>query len=224
MKKRNRRSNRKSKLSSKQRRSQAHRPRLEDLEPRRLLAGDLVLGPGNVQDPDSVEASTTIEELEQDVALADRITNDTIATAELIPLGFDFGEFTGVDIRGELIEPNATGALLNSEIGDPNAQPPIPPIEDSSILLANRVNHQSGNPIRIAGQIGDSLVNGQADADFYELELLEVGQTITVHLEAPLQATVRESVKLFLFSTTNLARCFKPPTLWIGSVVLVIHT
>ena len=145
MKKRNRRRN-----SSKQRRTQrkAHILRIEDLEERRLLTGDacVVLGPGNVSDVDRIDAFSFITEEEtSEVAVVDRVTNNTFATAQAIPLGFDAGETVAIDITGELIEPISVGALVNQETSPDPAN--IPPIDDSSIPAANRINHQTGNPI-----------------------------------------------------------------------------
>jgi len=179
MKKRNRR-----RKLGKQRRTQrkAHIPRLEDLEARRLLAGDLVLGPGNFTDIDRIDALSNITEQElSEVAIVDRVTNNTIATAQALPLGFDAGEAAAIDITGELIEPNSVGALVNKETSPDPAN--IPPEDDSSIPLANRINHQTGNPIAVTGSLGNAIINAPiADADFFELEFVEAGQTITAHL------------------------------------------
>ena len=150
------------------------------------MTGDacVVLGPGNVSDVDRIDAFSFITEEEtSEVAVVDRVTNNTFATAQAIPLGFDAGETVAIDITGELIEPISVGALVNQETSPDPAN--IPPIDDSSIPAANRINHQTGNPIEVTGTLGNSLGNPNplADADFFELEFVEAGQTITAHLE-----------------------------------------
>ena len=160
-----------------------HCLKLEDLEARRLLAGD-VLGPGNPAFRNEVEADVRLTEVEDaDAPRSERIPNNTIETAEAIPLGFAGGESAAIDIRGELIEPNSITSGNSSEV---NIQG-VPRLEDGSILLANRVNFSDGVPIQFTGAFDDSVLGfNQADpnltggdGDFYELRDVEVGQVIS---------------------------------------------
>lgn len=176
---------------------------LENLEERRLLDGngllaDEIIGAGNLGRRDGeIVSETIINEIElEDVPRSERITNDTRDTAELIPLGFDSGEFAALTLRGELIEPTTISPRQSSEIAQANANPPIPAIEDSSFPDANMVPVTSGTPLAYEGSIGDSpggfnsnvaLVNGvpayNGDGDYYELEDLEEGQVVTAHVD-----------------------------------------
>ena len=168
-----------------------HRPLLEMLEARQLLAGDLVLGPGPQAQRNVVPADIRLSELEDgETPLSSRIINDTIESAELVPLGFDEGEYDAIDLIGELIEPSSVRIAENTETRDQNAVPP--PEDDGSILLANRVNHQSGVPVSFEATIGDSTdghnsttggLTFRGDGDYYEFEDVEAGDTITAHLE-----------------------------------------
>lgn len=181
MKKRNR-SRKIGKVRSKKQRFLRH----EDLEDRRMLAGELelIIGSGNVPSSERplVDPEIVLLELEDENAPREqRVTNNTRETAQLLPLGFDIGEYEAIDVRGELIEPSSVPLGTSRENGVPGAQPPIPPIDDGSIPSATPVNHGAGNPIRFEVQLGDA-VGFPNDADFYELEDLEVGQRITAHM------------------------------------------
>lgn len=171
--------------------------KMENLEARRLLASDIIFGPGTVEPRNRVPADVRIDEIEQESDPRDRrITNNTLLTAEPVALGFGAEQFDAIDIRGELIEPSTVGTSQSSEIAQPNAVPPIPAIEDGSILQANPVNFQGGSPIAFTGTIGDSpsgfnqaaANNAQGvplyggDGDYYEFEDVEAGQSIFGHI------------------------------------------
>lgn len=168
---------------------------VENLEDRRLLAGDvadIVVGAGNLPRRDStIEPDYIYNELEREEDRGDdRIPNNNQSEAELLPLGFDMGEFEAIDVRGELIE-ETVGSGRSSEVAVPNANPPVVLFDDGSFLTANPVSHTSGIPIAFDGVLGDSVdgynSNNSAglggDADFYELLELEPGQWITAHVD-----------------------------------------
>ena len=165
---------------------------LELLEQKNLLAGDLfVIGRGTPESINEVDAEIRINETEtSDDTIDVRVTNNTFGTAELIPLGFDPGEFAAIDLRGELIEPVSFGGQLNIECNGDGCPEQldalgnqIPPVEDGSINDADTVNWQGGSPIVYTGAIGDSPNHGNSDADFYEFLDVPAGRIITAHVE-----------------------------------------
>ncbi len=192
MKKQNRRRKLATRNSSNQRQSRYRRlSSLESLEVRNLLAGDLVLGPGTDDPLNELEVQIQLNEQEQSTdPLDERKTNNSIATAEPLPLGFDFGEFAAIDLRGEIIEPTAISIDSNQECDDSGCPAridllgnQIPPEEDGSFLFAETVGWEGGVQATFIGAIGDGL-NGPNDADFYEFLDVDAGLTITAHLDS----------------------------------------
>ena len=110
---------------------------------------------------------------------------------ELIPLGFDPGEFEAIDILGAVIPASSVNNVRNREVNIQNAMPPVIVEDDGSFRTANIVNHTSGVPIQFDAFIGDSVLGFNAgpgglggDADYYALEELEAGQWVSAHVTA----------------------------------------
>ena len=97
--------------------------------------------------------------------------NDTFATSELVPLGFDSGETTQIDIRGNMfigdeLEPDTIGGGIE---------------DDGSILLATETDLLTNGVVRTSGFIGDGphgFTTG--DFDYYAVRNVEEGQILTV--------------------------------------------
>lgn len=99
--------------------------------------------------------------------------NDTFATSELVPLGFDAGETTEIDIRGSMfigdeLEPDTIGGGIE---------------DDGSILLATETELQTNGVVRTSGFIGDGPHGfSSGDFDFFAVRNVEEGQIITVSI------------------------------------------
>ena len=198
--------NRRQKLGKMGRLRRIRAAQLEALEDRRLLDADgffdehpyahlyentreVVIGVGNLPRRDKqIKAEIIINEQER-VEDTDEVTNDSLLTAQELALGFDFGEYQAIDIRGELRDVSVT-AQPNKEDAPIDPNNPLPP-EDRDDSSFDNANVASSNGItRFTGVIGDSPLNNNSgnplgvggDGDYYELSNIEAGQFLTANV------------------------------------------
>lgn len=100
-------------------------------------------------------------------------TNDDIATAMLVPLGFDAGEHRLLDITGSLDIVSST-VISQAE-------------EDGSISsgVPNETGLSAGQTVVASATIGDGAFGATTgDLDYYVIRGVEAGQTINVDIDA----------------------------------------
>ncbi|MEZ6117283.1 MAG: dockerin type I domain-containing protein [Pirellulaceae bacterium] len=129
---------------------------------------------------ESIQTAVRISEAEN---IDSALSNNTRASAQVLPLGFDAGESTAIDVRGSFdVDVDAIDVTSNIE-------------DDGSILLANETGLTTGNAVRINGVIGDGpfgLTTG--DYDFFAIRDVEKGEILTASIEAFYRGSALDSV------------------------------
>lgn len=107
-----------------------------------------------------------------DTTITETETNDTLATANPIPLGFTGTEFDAIEVIGT-INPPVQRSILGVE-------------DDGSITLANETNLVYGEIVTADGIIGNGpFSNTSGDFDFYAVRGLTTGQLLSISANTP---------------------------------------
>ncbi|MEO1498334.1 MAG: Ig-like domain-containing protein, partial [Planctomycetota bacterium] len=116
------------------------------------------------------------------IAVGETEDNDTIETADALPLGFDLDEDPAIDVSGTLTTPAPATRIFPGE-------------DDGSIPLATPTGLQAGGAVIASATVGDgpfSLTTG--DYDWYAIESVSAGQVITADIDAEIIGSTLDSV------------------------------
>ncbi|MCA9198689.1 MAG: pre-peptidase C-terminal domain-containing protein [Planctomycetales bacterium] len=128
------------------------------------------------------EGIATATRLTETERLDPSLSNNSYATAQVLPLGFDSGEVAAIDVLGSIFL-------------DVDNLPVISTLEDDgSILLANETDVISGGAVSATGVIGDGpFGTTRGDFDFFAVRNVNEGDVITANVTAAATGSTLDS-------------------------------